>query len=235
MKITEIKNLSKYLIGSIPIGVGTSAICFLMPNEKVLKIYYSSSLKNYITSNIEMFYKIGNETYIAPEELLLKDGLCIAQIYEYIPSTTLHNISCGYKMNDIISAYEKLIIDTKAISEKSFVLRDLHDKNILFNGKFNIIDLDRGRIDERGTYTNIFKYNMRTVNEVILYSLLKVKCYEILEFNDPILQESYRKTLSNVEEFPILLEKIDECSDTNIKRLSKKIEYKTYVDTFYRF
>lgn len=234
MKITEIKNLSKYLIGSIPIGIGTSAICFLMPNEKVLKIYYSSSLKNYITSNIEMFYKIGNETYIAPEELLLKDGLCIAQIYEYIPSTTLHNISCDYKMNDIINAYEKLIIDTKKISEKSFVLRDLHDKNILFNGEFNIIDLDRGYVAENRASENIFRSNMELVNQTILYSLLKVKSYEILEFNNPMLQEIYCKTFSYVEKFPELLEAIDEYGHTNIKRLSKKIEHKTSFNTYYR-
>lgn len=233
MEITQIQSLHDYLKGSKIIGMGTSAICFLMPNGKVLKIYYEKAFRKYIAANMHMFSDIGNDTFIAPELLLFKDELCLAQIYQYTPGKTFKNID-KYTIKDILIGYKKLFEDTKKISEKSFVLCDIHDRNILFNGEFKIIDLDRGYIDKSLKNDYIANSNIKKINDVILHSLLNVSPNKIIEFDNVDIQNIYSKTFIDVEKFPILLEMLDEHSDTNIKKLSKKIKFKTTINSYYK-
>lgn len=234
MEITEIQNLYSYLKYSRIIGMGTSAICFLMPNGKVLKVYYERAFKRYIAANMDMFSDIGNDSFIAPSELLFKNGLCLAQIYKYIPGKTFNNINSNYTIKDILIGYKKLIEDTRKISEKSFVLCDIHDRNILFNGEFKIIDLDRGYIDRSYSCDAILISNMKKINEVILHSLFNVSLNKIIEFENFDIQNIYNKTFVDIEKFPLLLEMIDEHSNTNIKKLSKKIKFKTTINSYYK-
>jgi hypothetical protein len=235
MKITNVDNLSKYLYGSIPIGKGTTAISFLMPNGKVLKIYYKNELKTSIISKREIFDKINNDSYIVPEELLIKDNKCIAQIYRYVKANTLHNIKSNFKVSDILKAYKKLIIDTKHISDNLFTLIDLHDKNILFDNSFYVIDLDRGFISDSLNKNQVFNLNMRKINEVILNSLFKVKDDYIIEFKDSDTQNLYANSMRRYDEFELLLEKfLTDTSDSSIKKLSKSIKHTKEINTYYK-
>jgi len=236
MKVTEIEGLSKYLIGSIPIGIGTTAMCFLMKDGNVIKIYYDEYLKKSMMSKIDFFEGLANDSFVAPLEFLIRNGKCIAQIYPYIKSHTLHNIKKSFTMSDIISGYDKLVIDTKIISYKSFILNDLHDKNILFNGSFNVIDLDKGRISEEIISEKIYLMNLRNINDVILYSLLGVKENEVIEFYDPKLQKIYNECFFEIESFKKLLEQIKYLTNNSVcKNMVKKIGYKKNVNTYYKY
>lgn len=234
MKIIEVNNINKYLVGAIPIGVGTTAICFLIPNNKVIKIYHSPLMKKFVFENMHEFDCIGNDTYISPSEFLVKDNLCVAQIYDYVKAKTLHS-SNKLKISEIIKAYDKLYQDTIKISEKGFFLCDLHDKNILFNGNFYIIDLDKGYIDEE-KMSYLFNINMRNINQVILYFIFKIKEYQILQFYDEKLNILYSKSLSEPYEFIYLLNEImNYTDDGTVKTLNKKIKYDQIYNPYYKF
>jgi len=235
MKITEVKDLSKYLIGALPVGRGTTAICFYMPNGKLLKLYYKEAIKIAVMEKIELLDEIGNDSFISPEEILIKDGKCVAQIYEYICAPTLSSIRSRYNVSDILNAYDKLISDTKIISDKGLLLVDLHDKNILFDGLFYIIDIDKVESEKSVSKDKVFLTNVKSINQVILHSLFKLKYYEIIDFPEPEMQHLYYKSRCDYDKFKLLLERIiNDTSNSKIKRISKKIKHEKYIDS-YRF
>ena len=215
MKKTAIMNVSSYLKDSYPIGIGTSAICFLMKDKRVLKLFINTPNKNelfYMHDNIiDHFEKINalkNDTYIVPEELLIKDGKCIGYIYDYVYARTLKNIRLNTKIEYLIDRYDLLIEDTKEISDKGFILKDLHDKNILYYSRFNIIDLDRGVFKEED---DIFIRNMLKINKTIIYSLLNQKNNMIVEFNDVNLNDLYiESTTKDYKQIKNLLKNIQQ-------------------------
>jgi len=235
MKITEVNNLYKYLIGAVPIGFGTTAVCFLMRNNKVLKVYYSISLKNIMMSKFEILDEIGNDSYITPEEVLIKDNLCIAQIYPYIKAKTLNKINKN-TISELLINYDKLKKDTKYVSDRNFLLGDLHRKNILFNGSYYVIDLDKGYTEERYSENTIYSLNMRKINETILYSIFGIKSDRVVDFYNEDIKKSYCKSLSDLDYFPELLELFAKYSESeDVKVISKKIEYNTSINTYYKY
>lgn len=235
MKITEVNNIYKYLIGAVPIGFGTTAICFLMKNNKVLKLYYSISLKNIMMSKLEILDEIGNDSYVTPEEVLIKDNLCIGQIYPYIHAKTLNKIN-NNTISELLLNYDKLKKDTKYISDRQFLLGDLHRKNMLFNGFYYVIDLDKGYTEERYKEDTIYSLNMRKINETILYSIFGIKSDRVIDFLNEDIRKSYSNSLSNLDDFPKLLELLSNYSDSeDVKVISKKISYSTSINTYYKY
>lgn len=204
MKKTAIVNLYPYLKGSYPIGIGTTGICYLMKDKRVLKIFLNTCGTEYLFSKYEnildhfdQINTLKNDSYIVPEELLIKDKQCVAYIYDYIESRTLKYIKLNTKIDSLLYGYDKLYEDTKDISNKKFCLYDLHDKNILFNGNYKIIDLDKGTFENEMTEENIFKNNMNLINKIILYSLFRIKNDKIMDFYNIKLSESYKKNIMN--------------------------------------
>lgn len=199
MKVTNIESVIPYLKGSRFIGIGYTAMCFLMNNGKVFKLYIETfSKKNLfecISNPIEHFSKINeikNETYIAPDELLLKNGKVIGYLYDYINGKTLRRLN--YSLDLLINSYDKLIEDTYKISEQGFDLFDVHDKNILFDNKFRIIDLDKGEYKEYGT-ERIFNSNMSEINKTIIYNVFSEPRYKEIRFCDCDRKELYNQSL----------------------------------------
>ena len=235
MKITEVNNIYKYLIGAVPIGFGTTAVCFLMRNNKVLKLYYSISLKNIMMSKLEILDEIGNDSYVTPEEVLIKDNLCIGQIYPYIHAKTLNKIN-NNTISELLLNYDKLKKDTKYISDRQFLLVALHRKNMLFNGFYYVIDLDKGYTEERYKEDTIYSLNMRKINETILYSIFGIKSDRVIDFLNEDIRKSYSNSLSNLDDFPKLLELLSNYSDSeDVKVISKKISYSTSINTYYKY
>lgn len=245
MKKTNITSLYQYLNGSYPIGIGTTGICYLMKDKRVLKVFLNTSGTNYlfnkyenIIDHFENINNLKNETYVVPEELLIKDNKCVAYIYDYIKSRTLKNIKLNTKIDSLIYGYDKLYEDTIEISNKRFCLYDLHDRNILFNNSYKIIDLDKGTFEHIMTKENILKINMNAINKTILYSLFRVKDYQLLNFYDIYLNESYKKNiLENYNGMKIFLKELKETNIENvldIKINSNKLIY-TVDNNYYRY
>ena len=202
MKKTAIVNLYSYLKGSYPIGIGTTGICYLMKDKRILKIFLNTYGTEYlfnkfenIIDHFEQINTLKNDSYIVPEELLIKDKKCVAYIYDYIESRPLKYIKLNTKIDYLLYGYDKLYEDTKDISNKKFCLYDLHDKNILFNGNYKIIDLDKGTFENLITEENILKNNMKLINRTILYSIFGTKNYKLMDFYNINLKESYKENI----------------------------------------
>lgn len=243
MKITVNPNLMTYLLGSKPIGIGTTAICFLMPNGKVLKLYHNKQFKkefsqdNFI-NHFETLNKITNDTYIGPEELLIKEN-CLGYIYPYIVAQTLHKSISNLNSNYILEKYPKLVEDTKKISDENFLLNDLHDRNILISSTINVIDLDRGKINNRLSKEHICKYNLAKINKTFIYSIFNIKDNELIDFIDNNIQKLYSLSIGKEPTiFPELLEYMDSKynpTQENIYQLRKKISYQKRENSYYRY
>jgi len=241
MKKTAIVNLYPYLKGSYPIGIGTTAICYLMKDRRILKVFLNTSGKDYLFKRfdnvIDHFEKINalkNSTYVVPEEVLIKDGICIGYIYKYVNSRTLKHIRLNTKIDALTYGYDKLYEDTKEISNKKFCLFDVHDKNILYNGNYKIIDLDKGTFEYSMEDEQILKENMRLLNQTIIYSLLKVKENEILEFYNIDLRHSYNENiLKNYKGMKTFLKDFQKYKKNINTVFDMKLNSKKLVNSYY--
>ena len=200
MKVTNIKSILPYINFSVPIGVGTSAICFLMKNGNVLKLYINTHLKYELFHKYDMeehlifLNKIKNDSYIGPEEILIKNDEVIGYIYPYVPGKVIKNLNNNIKLKSLINAYEKLYKDTILISNDSYKLQDLHQKNIIFNNNIYIIDVYKGYFDE-SNIDNLFIKNMGYINKTIINAIFNLKFFEYLKFRDDKLDELYYSSL----------------------------------------
>lgn len=227
MRITRIDSVYPYLKGSKFIGFGRTAICFFMKNGKVIKLfietYNKKDLFAYVKNPIEHFSKISeikNDTYIAPDELLVKDGEVVGYLYDYVYGKTLK--SYNYKLQPLINSYDKLMDDTYKISEQGFDLFDVHDKNILFDKNFRIIDLDQGEFSELDS-NKLFLSNMKDINKTIIYNLFNVSIKDELFFRDYDENKLYNDALyNNVYEMKELLNDLKKLGDKRNKLVFKK-------------
>ena len=248
MRFTEIKSISTYLTNSRLIGVGTTAVCFLMKNGNVLKLYLNTYNKrrlfyvNDMTEHLILLNSISNDSYIGPEEVLIKNGECIGYIYPYVHSKTLSSIDRNKSIYDVTKSFDKLIEDTKKVSNQSFRLGDLHDKNILFNHTYSIIDLDKGFIEDRLDIENIHSANMKNIIKTIIYAIFKVKCVDEISFFDDKISEMYFSTIyyypEKLGEFLETIASIYEIKNPTMGNLLKnkryilKSEYNTYYNKY---
>lgn len=248
MKFTEIKSISTYLKNSRLIGVGTTAVCFLMENGNVLKLYLNTYNKrklfyvNDMTEHLSLLNSISNDSYIGPQEVLIKNGECIGYIYPYVYSKTLSSIDRNKSIYDITKSFDKLIEDTKKVSYKSFRLGDLHDKNILFNYTYSVIDLDKGYIEDRLDIQDIQSANMKNIIKTIIYAIFKVKCFDEISFFDDKISDIYFSTIyyypEKLGEFLEAIASIYEIKNPTISNFLKnkkyilKSEYNTYYNKY---
>lgn len=240
MKVTYIKSLVPYLSFSIPIGIGTSAVCFLMRDGNIIKIYRESFLKKELFYNYDMkehltsINLLNNDSYIGPHELLIKDDKVVAYIYPFVKAKVIKKIDNNLQSENILKGYDKIYKDTKTISNQGFLLNDLHYKNILFNGNYYIIDLDKGKFLEQ-EYTDIFRKNITNINKIIINSIFGLKKIESLEFYDSELEKLYYNSLSGIEEyFYELIERLF-YKNSNIKEVKKNNKIKVISKNLYYY
>ena len=222
MKKTAINSLMPYLKDSYLIGVGTTALCFLMKDGNVLKVFMDTSnkkelflSKKNIIKHFELINKLKNDTYIVPEELLIKDNNFIGYIYPYKSAKVLNLLNKNTKLDNIIDSYDKLIEDTSKISEKKFILEDLHDKNILYSDNFYLIDLDFGYFEKSKSSEELTNLNLLNLNEAIIHSLFKKKLNMVIDFFDEDLNDLYKNaTKKDYRYFKILLLEIQKYKDS---------------------
>lgn len=244
MKKTAVESLLPYLKGARYISVGTTAVCFLMKNGKVLKVFLDTHRKRQLFSrydniidHFDEIYQIKNDSFIVPEELLIKDGICVAYIYDYINARELKHLRLKTSLQHLIDAYDRLYEDTCQISDKKFRLSDVHDKNILFNTKYKIIDLDRGFFKEEDPAELVYKFNIQKINKTIIYSLLRMPANYEIKFIDKDLNELYNESLfgdeRQIKELIKYLMDKDINTVLNIKLKSKQL-VRTWHNDFYK-
>ena len=198
LKVTEVKSAYKLLKDTIPIGYGTTAICFLTRDNNVIKYYLPTPnkkemfAKRNMLETLTFINSIQNNTYVGPEEVFMKDDEVIGYKYPYIEAPTIKNLSNNTTLFEIYNHYEELLKDTKDISDKHFRLHDVHYKNILFNNYYYVIDLDKGREDNERV--NLLRHNTDLIKETMMEKLFLVRPWEVMFFEEEKLQEVYNYT-----------------------------------------
>lgn len=244
MKKTAIMSILPYLKDSKIIGMGSTSICFLIKGNKVLKLYMDTANKKKlfnskkdIISHFDRLSEVNNDTYIAPDELLIKDNKCIAYIYRYKNAHSFKTLKRSTTLDRITQAYDKLVEDTYKISEKKLVLNDIHDKNILFSYMFYVIDLDYGYFVDSKNTDDLANFNLIKMNDVIIHSLFKQRYNKVIEFYNNDLNDLYKdSTKSDYKKFKIFLQELQKYDDS-INRKSDLYKRKLIHthDNYYKF
>lgn len=214
---------------AIYIGSGETGSCFLLKDKTVLKIYNETDKKrdlfqlNYpMLEHIKLLSTLKNESYITPEVVFVCNGEVVAYKAEYRNAKTLEKIKFNMRIQAVLANLDKFIEDTYLIGEKNFRLQDSHNRNILFNYYFYMIDLDFGYNLEE-SIDQINKFNIRGIMEVLLRTLFQVKDYEMLIINEPSLFKLYNKSIyedyKNIYPFFELLKEAIKVSDLQVKHL----------------
>ena len=241
---TEIESLKPYILKSRIIGMGLSAVCFKTRDNKVIKIFMDTAntrdlFNRYpdMLSHIEELSLLKDDTFVSPEEVLIKEGKVVGYICPYIDAKVLKHLNRKENLNNLLKNYEKLKENVEKLSEKGYLIRDLHPKNILFDGdNFYIIDLDRYYKEEA---YNTYSKNMYSVNDTIIRSVFNVDSEYIMNFLNQDLQEIYLASLYNDHEKIIeLFSKLEEIH--NIKNKNQSLIKKNKVlsikyNTYYKF
>ncbi len=161
-----------------------------------------------------------NESYITPELIFTCEKEVIAYKTEYRHAKTLAKVSSSTKIKDMLLHLDKLIEDTYVVGEKKFRLGDLHDKNILFNNFYYMIDLDFGKEEN---IEEINKYNVQNLITLLFDFFFAIEDYEIADFWNPCLSELYHATIykdyKNIYSFFEAFSELEKKKDLEIKDL----------------
>ncbi len=242
LKVTEVKSAYKLLKDTIPIGYGTTAMCFLTRDNNVIKYYLPTPnkkemfAKRNMLETLTFIYLIQNNTYVGPEEVFMKNDEVIGYKYPYIEAPTIKSLSNNTTLFELYNHYEELLKDTKDISDKHFRLHDVHYKNVLFNGNYYVIDLDKGREDLN--CTSLYKHNANLLGQTMVEKLFNVKPWEIAFFEEEKIKEAYHYINWSDDEsvftfFETLAKSLNEPNPT-IKRV-RRIPIKKERNCYYKY
>ena len=241
MKITEIDNVMDYIKYSIPIGIGTTAICFLMPDGRVFK-YYIDTPNTYALFQSDMIErlsninKVMNDTYIGPEEVLVMHKKVVGYLYPFVKARTLKHMKKSNTIDELFGRADKLIKDTIDISNKGFMLFDVHWKNILYDGNYYVIDLDKGHLVE--SRERLLSHNLNQIYQTIFETIFKIKPWEVIDFNDRRLTDMYYKNKwdneDSLNEFLDYIKFKTNDSNPSIRVIRSRIGYTKFRNSYYK-
>lgn len=214
-----VDNVKNLCVNTRYIGRGTTANCYKTKDDRVLKVfretYRKQSLFNFIGDMESHYNKISmlnNDSYVGPQELVLsKLNKIVAYYMEYKNARTIKRFKLNIRVRDLIEPYKRLIIDTKKVSEARFRVSDLHNKNILYDGSFYMIDLDHGKFDDFHECSDILKYNMCDIVHVIIDAIFGASYDKDIYFVNSYLDDLYEElTRNNYELFEEFISKLEE-------------------------
>lgn len=248
MEIVKVNSLTKLLFGSRIIGIGSTAICFLLRNGEVFKLYLNTGNKQQLFQkydmyeHLELMHDLGNDSYVAPNKVVFKDNDIIGYIMEYRNAKTIKHFSKSVSLKEIIEAFRELVENTYKISEAKFRLADVTDRNILFNKYFSIIDLDQGEIRSDLDAYNVMSYNLSDIATQVVNALFRVNYFDEVHFKNDELEFIYKNMMySDYHYFYDLMESLEDyigiinptIHDLR-KQKSKTIEASHQLDYYHR-
>ena len=199
MYIIETNDYKKELLqDAFPIGRGTTAICYLRSDGYIFKRFIDTYLtyemfnKHDMKEKFELINRIQNDSFIGPDILVMQDNKIVGYLYPYINANTFGSVSSSTTLFDLYKNIDKLVEDTIEISKHGFVLGDLHKKNVLFDGDYYVIDLDKGyKLDNIDYVTNL---NLNLIYETIFFHIFKIKPWQAIKFNNRRVNEFFYNT-----------------------------------------
>ena len=202
MKITNVRTLYPYVNKGLLIGYGRTAFCYRLPDNRVLKLYVETYSKqdyfnkyNDMLEHLDLLHIISNDSFIGPDEVLMRDNKVVGYIYPYIDGTTIKTMRNKTRLSDLYCNFNKLIEDTVKVGNHQFMLIDVHNENILFDGsRYYVIDLDQGKlsVDDTNPIQRSITQNVREVATTITNTYFRGDNGYILQFRDLNIDEIYR-------------------------------------------
>ena len=242
MEIIEVEKVKPYILNSFPIGMGMSAICFKNKDKKVVKIFKKNDNTSELIKNksfLEKMIKIGelsNDTYIGPDTILTYEGEVIGYLYPYVDSKLLMDVSDKTKLSELFMHYDKLLSDTKLISDAGLRLEDLHRKNILFNGYYHVIDLDWAYFPTDNEFT--YNFNVSDLFQCIMNQIYNTKQDELQKYKDEKIAKYMkcldRSNLDAINDFIKYFSNICDSDDATIGEVRKNIKVKNIYNSYAR-
>ena len=242
MKIIEVDKLLPYVKNSYPIGMGMTAICFKKSDNKVLKIFKKNEFSSHLIKEpnfLDKMIKIGNltnDTFVGPDTILTYEGCVVGYLYPYVDAPLLAELSSKTKLKELFLNYDKLLIDTKKISDDGLRLFDLHCKNILFDDKFHIIDLDKSNFYDDKDFN--YSLNMSELFKNIIYQIYNTKQDELPRFLNKDVELFLKKVdpcdLESINMFINYFSNLCDLNDPTVGDIKHKIKVKNEYNSYYK-
>ena len=248
MKVTNVRSVYPFVRKGLLIGYGKTAFCYKLPDNRVLKLYVETlGKKDFfdkykdMVEHLELLNSVSNESYIGPEEVLMKGDQVVGYIYPFVDGYTIKTIKNNTRLSHLYRNFNKLIEDTIDVGNKKFELIDVHNENILFDGdNYYVIDLDQGRItkNEINPVKNAINKNVREVRETIINTMFKGDNNYILTFSDYYLDDLYKsidwKDDRQVYDFFKALKDKCKSADPSLGEVRKKVRTKLSYNDYKR-
>ena len=232
-------SIKKMLKFPLPIGIGTTARCYIGKDGNVIKLYKDNSDTRFLlkTDNYEEklveISKVSNDTFIGPKKLLYIDDKLAGYIYEYIKGNELEHIKRSTKLSQVFNNFEIVLNNIKKISDSNFILRDVHGKNILFNGEYHVIDLDRGVFEDYDPRT-IYNKNTSEVFITLIDQIYGLKPWQDARYSRiDINKYKYNDVDMNlINDLCSALKEACEDDNPTIRKIRRMTLDKKFINTY---
>lgn len=180
MEKIQLKEVKRVLKSPIPFGAGDSARCYLCNNGQVFKKYKhnyeAEEVIDYkeFDSLLEDLNKLSTENIIGPKVLVYDGDKIAGYLYEYIKGKELKKISTNTKVSSLLHCYKELINNIDRFADKDILVHDTHDRNIIYDGGFHIIDLDKYNYNCRYGKDSLITLNRKEVFKAILGKIYRL-------------------------------------------------------------
>ena len=245
MEVVNVNSIYELLLGARLIGYGTTAICFLLKDKTVLKFFINTHHKRNlfrvrdIMEHLSSLEALNNDTYVAPRKIVCINNEVVAYIMDYRNALTIKRLSNGTRVNDLLESFPKLVDDTYSVSSKHFRISDMHDKNILFNGNYHVIDLDNGNFVDNYKVDDLTKYNMQDILLTIVDGMFGVPWSKDIYFYKSSLDQVYHETVYknplDFSEFVHALEEEMKVFNPSVGELKRKREHILRLQTRHNY
>lgn len=234
-RIIEIDN-KKYECTPITHGEGSNATCYLLDNNKVLKVYHNdlSEYNKVSITNFEPLLNIKSDTFMFPEEVFINnDDIVTGYIYPFVNGETLVDTEEDILISDFLNKLDEVYNNIEEISKEGVFTCEMGPKNIIFNDKFYIIDTDAYFVIKALPYEVCLGHNISIFNTSILDFIVRNEKIDQDLFTfinkNQLLRLLWEEMTSKENAKPLLKEFIFELKQ------SMEEEYDTNIDTFNDF
>ena len=192
---------------------------------KAIKIY-KNNIERKTKKNIKKLSAYKNDNYIFPEDLVYINYRLKGYTQESVEGITLYELVfaldrglLNISFDCFMEEYFKLVKATRKISDEGILIRDLHDKNAMFDGSFKILDTCDYLIDEKTSLDEIYEENMIRLADLFVTMFRNINP-EFTTYIYDTLDMKYNKKYMEV-----FLEKISK----NIGNDGSLLSYKQYT------
>ena len=161
--------MDKTKLKKLPNGKGNYGECYIVDNNTLYKEFFRLDdgsypfEKNYFND----MQGIENGTFVFPKKIYTNGDYTLGYTMDYIHAYNLELIQLDFSLSDFIIALDRLKEDLKRLTENGIVICDVNSRNILYDGKFHVIDTDLFTTEEKSGFNP--EGNEKYLSEYLYY------------------------------------------------------------------